>query len=82
MPNAFEIKRVLDRMNKLGHQHKNIKTVAEAAAKELCLSLNSPAVVFAILYSQYELLCMSQNKKPMSLGTWIAKPVRRQQHAS
>lgn len=82
MPTVFEIKRVLDAMNKLGTQYSGVKTVSEAAAAQLLLPVNHPAVALAALYSSYELLCFSINKKPVSLGTWMARSPRREKYAS
>lgn len=68
---VFQVKRVLDRMDKLGPQYSNIDDCARKASAELLMFDLSPIVLRAKEYAKYELKCLSLNRKPKSLAQWM-----------
>jgi hypothetical protein len=82
MPNVFEVKKVLDRMNQLGNRYSTLKELTEATALSLNLKISDECVRYASLYSSYEILCIAHKKKPLSLGKWLLKKPGEQTHVA
>jgi hypothetical protein len=77
MTEIFLVKRLLDRMDKIGPNYGTIAQTAHVAALDLLLFPTHPVVDLAKEYARHELECMKDGLKPMPLGQWYYSGRRR-----
>jgi hypothetical protein len=73
MHEIFQIKRVLDRMDKFGPKFPRLDDVVKAAASDLLKFVIDPAVQKAKSYALYEMRCFRDNRKALPLAQWYYK---------
>lgn len=73
MKDLFVVKRLLDRMDKVGPSCVTITQTVRKAATDLLMFPDSDVVRLARAYALYELECMRDSKTPLPLGQWYFK---------